>query len=53
MQVIAGGSRRRIESGDSEKDSERTLYPEGETETFETKVVSNGVEGVHVDADGE
>ena len=29
------------------------LEPEGETETLETKVVSNGVDGVHVDPDGE
>ena len=29
------------------------LEPEGETETLETKVVSNWVEGVHVDLDGE
>ena len=29
------------------------LQPEGETETLETKVVSNGVEGVHVDPNGE
>ena len=29
------------------------LEPEGETETLETKVVSNGVEGVHVDPCGE
>ena len=26
--------------------------PEGETDTLETKLVSNGVEGVHVDLDG-
>ena len=29
------------------------LAPEGETETLETKVVSKGVEGVHVDPNGE
>ena len=29
------------------------LEPEGKTETLETKVVSNGVEGVHVDPNGE
>ena len=29
------------------------LEPEGETETLETKVVSNGVEGVHADPNGE
>ena len=29
------------------------LEPEGETESLETKVVSDGVEGVHVDFDGE
>ena len=29
------------------------LEPEGETETLETKVVSDGVEGVHVDFNGE
>ena len=29
------------------------LEPEGETETLETKVVSSGVEGVHVDPNGE
>ena len=29
------------------------LEPEGETETLETKVVSHGVEGVHVDPNGE
>ena len=29
------------------------LAAEGETETPETEVVSNGVEGVHVDPDGE
>ena len=28
------------------------LEPEGETETLETKVVSHGVEGVHVDSNG-
>ena len=29
------------------------LEPKGETETLETKVVSNGVEGVHADPNGE
>ena len=29
------------------------LEPEGETETLDTKVVSNGMAGVHVDPDGE
>ena len=49
MQVIGGGSRRRAESL-----RERwRLEAEGETETLETKVVSNGVEGVHVDPNGE
>ena len=31
----------------------RVLEPEGETETLETKVVSNRVEGVYVDPNGE
>ena len=29
------------------------LEPEGETEALETNVISNGVEGVHVDPNGE
>ena len=36
----------------SEEDAWR-LEPEDEMETLETKVVSNGVEGVYVDPDGE
>ena len=35
------------------REDARRLEPEGETETLETKVVSNGVEGVYVDPHGE
>ena len=39
-------------TGENEEDGWR-LEPEGETETSETIVLWNEVEGVHVDPDGE
>ena len=43
---------RGMRRGWREEDAWR-LEPEGERETLETKVVSNGVEGVHVNPNGE
>ena len=51
VQVVMSETAGKATRGE-EKDAWK-LEPEGETETLETKVVPNGVEGVQVDPEGE